>query len=209
MINEVLTRMKSDDEAYPIYYDLAIDLLRSRIDKMVTKADIDEQLAINLLLIVPRPDIVLRDNIVGIYTNRIVRRMYSYSYNKEEYKGLPEDTKSLKKIFTMLFGKDRLPEVVTSIALEKRPVQNNNQSESYNKLYALLTNFVVEYYEGLKPKVLKDQLLNFVDRRHKDRENKRDGSRRLQVNTLAKGDYPNIHKVVKKLKKREDFAELL
>lgn len=208
VINEILTRLKQDDEAYIIYYQIATDLLESRVEKMVKRAKISEKLAMNLLLIVPKPEIVLRDNIVGIYVNRVVRRMYSFAYNTEDYTGLPEDTESLKVIFKMLFGKARLDEVVTSLALERRPVQNNNQGESYKRLHSLITDFVLEYYEGMKPKKLKEQLLNFVDRRIKDREQKRDGSRRFQPSTLNKADYENIHKTIKKInKKHQDFSE--
>lgn len=207
ILNEVITRGENiEDEVFDTYSKVIMTILKGEIKALTKATGISNALALNLLVILPSPDVIANQRVVGIYVNKIARKLYALADRSEPE--LINNVKQLRKVFKFLFGKEYLPEVYVSILLERK--YHGEQSDNVKALHIMLSNMAMTGLEALDKKELRDALINYANRRAHDDKNKRDAARRVQFNTYSADDYPRTLKTIKKLtKKEENYSKYL
>lgn len=187
-------RRKVGDDEILQSYELCIQkILKKEIKDLSKLVDISKELAYELLVVVPTSSMINRKNIIGIYVNRINRKLYI-----AEEKGIDtiDRLKTLRQLYKYLFGgEEDMGEIAISILLERR---HNNQTISTN-VFSLLTVFALDTLEKLDKEELRDHILRYGERR----KNEKEGERRIRLSTsISPADYPKITKAIKKVSKK-------
>ena len=120
-----------DEDVMIIYLDTINAILKKRIKKISKKVGLDKELVKEVLVIVPKPEIV-NPRLVGIYVNRIMRKLYTLG--KENDLKI-NDYEVLVKLFEHIFGKELIPQVSVELLLERRDIIknfNDNQKKLCN-----------------------------------------------------------------------------
>lgn len=194
-------RRKVEDDEILQSYEVCIEkILKKEIKELSKLVDIPKELAYELLVVVPTSSMINRKNIVGIYVNRINRKLYLA--DKKGFEGLTR-LKTIRQIYKYLFGgSENMGEIAISILLE-RPTGNNLTSTG---VYSLLTVFALDTLEKLP----KEELREYIERYGERRKNEREGERRIRLASgISPADYPKITKMIKKVtKKNPDLKEL-
>ena len=194
---------KVEKDVSDIYHGIINSLLKKKIKKFSKKISVsDDSIAFakELLVIVPDKSIVENVRIVGIFVQRIIRKLYAISSDKS----LKLDNKILSKVFKELFEEDLMDTIIIDIALERKDTlnsisRNSNQMEVWNAL----TNFVLSYLEDMKKKKIKERLEYYIKRREYDDKNNRDNNRRIQFTQISEDTYPKICSVVQDMKNKK------
>lgn len=199
-------RGKNLEEDLNELYTKAIDkILKTRIKKLHKKLGLDKDLLKELLVVVADKDAISDDRYVGIYVQRMTRKLYAIA--KENELGL-NDTKTIKKLFKSLFHKELLNSIAVNILLERKDMVrsfNENQLAIWNAL----TNFALDTIEKNKKKEIKELIEYYVVRRAKDAEKGRDSARRIQFAQISEEEYPKIYTVYEKLSEKEKYSRFL
>lgn len=193
-----------DEELKDLYADLIDKILKDRIKKVAKKTGLDKDLIKELLVVVADKKHISSENFVGLYVNRMLRKVYLIARENEVELG---DNDALRKLFTQLFEKELLNKIAMNILLEKKGAIrnfNDNQKSVWNQF----TNFALDVLESNKKKEIREELEYFVMRRVKDAKNNRDEARRVQFGSISE-DYKKIHASVKKLSEKDQFAQYL
>lgn len=225
MVSFLKVHHKELDPAVVIKYSDVIErLLDKSITKLTKKAKIDEYIARELLTIVPEPSTIGGERFVGIYVGQVLRRLYLLA--KPEVEKLEEqkengtviektvetapvtedlvELKQLKKMYTLLFGKEMLPEVAVSILLERRSASSSFGAEQM-RIWKMHTIFALTVLENLEKADLGHAFRNYIKRRKIDVDMKRDQPRRIAFDQVSAEEFPTLAKRVKQFK--EDFPE--
>jgi hypothetical protein len=195
-----------DEELLTIYGKAIDKILKSRVGELNEELGLDKDLIRELLIIVPEPEAISDPRFVGIYVQRILRKLYALS--KENELGLAK-VKDVKKLFKALFGRDMLDDVVVSILLERKDIIRNF-NENQKAVWNLMTNYALKELEKKEDKDdVKVIIKKYIGRREKDAKNDRDSARRIQFAQVSEEDYPMLHEVAAKLSKKDEFAKFL
>jgi hypothetical protein len=200
-----------DEEVVSLYGESIDKILKKRIKKVVkkvrkeTEVEIDTDLLKDILVVVPEPEAISNPRFVGIYVNRILRKLYTIA--KTNSLGL-EDVETVRALFTEVFGVDVINDVAVNVLLERRE-KIAHFNETQKAVWNLMTNFALDVLESNKKKELKELVAYYAERRAKDDQNQRDAARRIQFAQVSKEDYPKLHKVAAKLSEDENFGKAL
>jgi len=123
------------------YSDIINELLKSRVKKIKKKVDVDENIIKELLLITPDVEYISSEKFVGIYSQKMLRKLYIMAQNRNI--GL-ENTEQVTKLFKALFGKKLLDLIAINILLEKKEYMKNF-NEDQIKVWNLMSAFALEY----------------------------------------------------------------
>jgi hypothetical protein len=196
---------KIDEELVEQYSNVIDKILKKRIKKLNKKLGLEKDLLKELLVVVSEPDAISDPRFVGIYVQRMLRKLYVIAKDNET--GL-EDVKSVKKLFKALFGEDLLNDIAVNILLERKDfIRNFNESQK--SVWNLMTNFALETLEKNKKKELKELVAYYVVRRAKDAKRDRDSARRIQFAQISEEDYPRLHAVAEKLSEDDENSKFL
>jgi len=189
---------KVENDVNEIYCSIIDDLLKKKVKKIKKKVDLDESTIKELLAILPSRDMVENERVVGIYVQRLIRKMYAMSKDVE----LKLDNKILKKLFMLLFNEEFLNIVVMEISLERKDIirhLDDKQMVTWN----ILTNFILSYLEECKKKEIKERLTYFIDRRERDDKRGKDSARRIQFTQISSETYPKVSDVISNMKNKK------
>lgn len=158
------------------------------------------------LCTVPEPGSVSSPRFVGIYVNRIANKMYRMS-NQDRHEAtetdpvvftLP-DTKTVRKLFAELFGKEILNYVAVALLLENSE-RASRFTEEQMDTWNGLTAFALDQLESNKKGEI-SAMFDFYDKRREQIKEKGHGGERVDLSSLSADDYPKLVKVLTKRRK--------
>ena len=185
------------EELLTEYSEIIDKILKKRIKEVSKKVDIDKEIIKELLVIVPDPDCVSDDKFTGIYSQRMLRKLYIIAADTEI--GLT-DTKMIKKMFKSLFNKEIIDLIAINILLEKKEYMKNF-NEKQLAVWNLFTDFALEVVNGEDKEHIIELLEYYCNRRRADANKERDAARRISLNNIDAEAYPRLAKGVKKFMK--------
>lgn len=194
------------DEDLVAQYSEAIDkILKKRIKKLSKKTELNKDLLKELLVIVAEPEAISNPQFIGIYVQRMMRKLYTLS--KTEDLGL-DDVDTMKKLFGQIFGKDLLNDVAINVLLERKEFIRN-YNEGQKAMWNNITNFALDVLESNKKKELRELIEYYVMRRSKDAQKNNDSARRIQFSQISEEDYPKLVAVAAKLSEKDKYKNFL
>lgn len=185
------------DEMLETYTDIIDKLLKKRIKAVNKKLNLDTDVIKELLVITPDIGYISNDKFVGIYSQKMLRKLYIMSAEKEL--GITE-TDQVRTLFKKLFGKELLDLIAINILLEKKEYLKNF-NEKQTAMWNLMTSFALEEIEKQDKEHIVELLEYYCSRRKRDADNGRDGARRINLSSVPETDYPRIAKGIKKFTK--------
>jgi len=189
---------KIETDVNDIYCGIIDELLKKKVKKIKKKVDLDESTIKELLAIIPDKSMIENERIIGIYVQRLIRKLYALSKESE----LKLDNKILKKLFMSLFNEDFLNAVIMEIALERKDIIRHLDDKQMI-IWNILTNFVLSYLEEGKKKEIKERLAYFIDRRERDDKRGKDSARRIQFTQVSAETYPKVSDVISDMKNKK------
>jgi hypothetical protein len=163
-------------------------ILKKKIKKMV-KAGIDENLAFDVLSVIPNPKVLSKSQYFHI------RSLFNVLYEHAKSKEI--DFSKLMKVL-MKDGEQYIPSII-SFALLERKEKVGGFNESQKKLFNDITEYCFRTMEGMKADDIRAILKAYCDTRKKDEAQNRDSNRRYYISSLPESDYPHITKAVEKM----------
>lgn len=194
--NENLT-----DEVKTEYADIINELLKKRSKKIAKKSDVNIDVVKELLVITPDVGYISNDRFVGIYSQKMLRKLY-YFANKVDT-GI-KDIDQIKVLFEKIFDngddeeKSLLDLIAVNILLEKKENLKAYTDEAQIKMWNLMTDFALNTIENQKKKHIAELVEYYCKRREADAKKERDSARRINLNTINAEQYPKFAKVVAK-----------
>ena len=190
--NEAMT-----DELLATYSEIIDKALKSRIKEVYKKVKIDKEIIKELLVIVPNIGCVSSEKFTGIYSQRMLRKLYIISEKQDT--GLT-DTKDIKKLFKVLFGKNILDLIAINILLEKKEYMKNFNDRQIT-IWNLFTDFALDYINSEDKKHIVELLEYYCERRRADAGKDRDAARRISLPNIDAEKYSDLAKCIKKFQK--------
>ena len=192
--NEALT-----DELKAAYYDIICKVLKSRTKKIAKKVGMDETIVRELLMITPDVGYISNDKFVGIYSQKMLRKLY-LMVNEHDV-GLTT-VEQVETLFKKLFGKKLVDLIAINILLEKKEyIKNFNEKQL--TIWNLMTEFALTYIDGQKKDHIVELIEYYCSRRRADKNKNKDAARR--INLLEQVDaekYEKLAKVISKFEKK-------
>ena len=185
------------EELMSEYTDIIDRLLKKRVKKVQKKVDIDSDVIREMLLITPDVGYISNDKFVGIYSQKMLRKLYVMSQNKDI--GIT-DTNQVRKMFKELFGKNLLDLIAINILLEKKEYMKNF-NEAQTAIWNLMTNFALEFINREEKEHITELIEYYCARRRSEANKNRDASRRISMTALDAETYPRFAKAVAKFEK--------
>lgn len=218
-----VTKKDSCDDLTDImseYYDIIDSLLKKRSKKIGEAVDVAPDVIKELLVIAPSKDYISSDKFVGVYSQKMLRKLYMLAEPADSDIGLTT-TKQVRKMFKKLFGEKLLDLIAMHILLEKKEFISK-YNERQIAVWNLMTDFALETLESQKKdhiiELLKYYAVRRMDAERKMRGNKSengdtqhksgncdeimDAARRISLTTIPAEDYPKIAKAVSKSSKK-------
>ena len=195
------------EELMAEYSDIIDKILKKRIKAVSKKVNIDKDIIKELLVIVPDVGCISNEKFTGIYSQRMLRKLYIMAADREI--GL-STTKDIKKLFKVLFGENILDLIAINILLEKKEYMKNF-NEQQLAVWNLFTDFALEYINGEGKKHIGELVEYYCNRRRVDDSKERDGARRISLNNIDAERYEDLSKVIKKFVKngKENLTKYL
>lgn len=207
VITDFLEKRKQnlDEEMIELYTKAVDKILKKRIKKLHKKLGLDKDLLKELLVVVADKDAISDDRFVGIYVQRMTRKLYVIARENEL---ALNDTKSIKKLFKSLFNEELLNSIAVNILLERKDMVRNF-NENQLAIWNTLTNFALDTIEKNKKKEIKELIEYYVVRRAKDAQKGRDSARRIQFAQISEEECPKIYTVYEQLAEKEKYSKFL
>lgn len=199
LIEKWTPETEEEKEIHAKYCEIVKKLLKKRVKEVNKKLDLNPQIIEELLLIAPTVDYMSNDKFVGIYSQKMLRKLYAIAAKQDI--GL-SDTKQVKTLFKNLFRKDLLDLIAINILLEKKEY-SKNFNDQQTALWNLMTTFACEFIEKEDKGHIYELVKYYCRRRHNDFKNNRDGARRINLGYVEAEQYPKFAKVIEKFKKKE------
>ena len=163
-------------------------ILGKKIKKMVKKG-IDEDLAFDLLLIIPDEKVLKNRGSVGYRANKVFETMYEHAKGKV----VPIET-----CIDALVSEDYYSVFILTALLERKE-RYGNLTENQKALYAEITKWVFDTMEQMNRDTIEEIICSYVKKRKGDAANQKDGARRYTLTSLSETDYPKTAKTIARL----------
>lgn len=203
IIGDFLDRRHRDLESDMIaeYSEIIKKILKKRLKKISKKTGAPKEFLVDLLVVIPEPELVSNPRFRGIYVNKVARRLYQLTKKQPEgstFEGysLP-DLEHTHMLFAELFGKENMNDVAVSLLLERKE-HLNRFDEDQRTTWNALTVMSLDQIETNKKKEINDILDYYEQRRQFDAKKNNDSARRIQFDQISEEDYPKLVKVFKK-----------
>lgn len=207
VFNAFLVKNAADleEEVVDIYIECINKLLKKKIKKIEKKTGLSFECARDLLAIAPGKQYISNENFIGLYVTRMLTRLYNEA---KVQKDVLADTKAIKDLFKVIFGKELLDVVAVNILLQKKEYMNG-LTEDQLTVWNNLTVFALETIEAEDKDHVVELVEYYIQRRNKDDKKQRDAARRISLTSVQAEDYKRIAKVVSKLAKDQKVAKYL
>lgn len=178
-------------------YELCMVLLKKRLKK-AEKKNIPENLAFDLLCVVPTKDTI------GQYgTFYRARLIFDILYKYAAEMAIPFDT-----IIDFLVDSADY-KYILGYALQERKDKYKGYNENQKVLYNGITSWTMNTLEDMDKKEIREILENYIRARKRDEAAGKDGVRRYYLTSLPDSDYPKICAVVDQLLQNESNKKYL
>jgi len=168
-------------------------ILRKKMKKL-TKAGISKELAFDCLSVVPSSKVLER----GMYRMRqLMQVIYTHAKTEEIDFGV---------IMKYVVTSNYYPILITYLLLERKSEfvnMDDKQKEFFNKV----TDWVFNTLEEMEKVDIRQILISYFNARKKDKTNNKDSNRRFFLGSLPESDFPNITKVITKIKDSDSSIE--
>ena len=189
--------IKEGDEPVPIegMAEICELILKKKIKKLVKKG-IPENLAYDMLLVVPEKD--------ALKFNRYTRArqlfdvLYLYAGNNINI--------DVKLVLKSLIDNNDYP-LIISYALQERKEKFKGFNDVQMKFVVETNEWIFDQLEDMDDHEIKQIIENYIRVRSKDATQGKDGNRRYFLSSLPESDYPNITRVIKMIKNNNPDAE--
>ena len=192
-------RKKEDPEAEPNDLTNFIDLIK-RINKKklkkMKKEEIDDAVAFDVTCILPYAELLNEKS--SMYR---LKMLFTVLYEHAKTKKI-----DFAKLMKILIGKDQYQKAIAYSILERKD-KYVNFNDSQKELFNQVTVWTFNTLEEMDIDMIYAIISRFVDVRKRDKEQGKDSARRYFIGTLPETDYPNIHKVMNKLKEQKPGCE--
>lgn len=172
--------------------DLLVEInkivLEKKIKKFVKKG-IEEDMAFDLLLIVPDEKVLRNRGSVGYRANKIYETLYEHSKSK------PID---VELCISTLVSEEYYPVFVLTALLERKE-RYGNLTENQKQLYGEITKWVFNTLEPMGRDTVEEIIKSYVNKRKNDASQQKDGARRYALTSLSETDYPKTTKVIARM----------
>lgn len=195
-LNKEIKANNPEDTTYNVddLYALSNALLKKSIKK-ATKKGIDEDLAFDLLSVIPCKDALKYSKEFRYRT--VLNVLYLHAQKKEI---------DFKKVVELLFSASDYTNLILTALLERKErIERFNEKQKV--FFNDITEWVLNELEDMERASIVDVLETYVNRRKKDAERGRDGNRRYYISSLPSSSYPNITKAVDKVIKNDEDAK--
>lgn len=168
-------------------------ILNKKIKKF-KKVGLDEDLAFDVLSIIPTPDVLKKSKFH--YIRNLFNVLYAHAKEKEIDFG---------RVMKCLFknNDDYIPEIITFALLERKE-KITSFTDTQKKLFNNITEFCFKTMEDMKKDEIHSILNAYVESRKRDEAQNKDANRRYYISSLPEKDYPHIIKVVSKMCEKDE-----
>lgn len=204
LISEMITSIQkvnaeaaanNTDEVYDMsdLVKLSQQILKKPLKKF-DKENIPEDLAFDLLSIIPTEDALRKS---GLYR---IRRFYEVLFEHAKVKeNIPFD-----KIVKLIGGKDNYGMFVVFSLLERKEVFGK-LTDKQKVLYLAISNWCFDVLESTcDSEQRKDVIMSYIKSRQRDASKGKDSNRRFALTNLSETDYPKIHKTINYIISKDD-----
>lgn len=191
--NKYVLEMKEQGQEFAVDIDDITELSKAILKKSIkklTKKDIDENIAFDVLSVLPTQDLLSKS---AFY---YIRMVFAVLYEHAKTKTISLD--HLSTILKQVVGKNNISGLITFALLEKKD-RLNYLNDSQKTLFNVITEFCFSNMEEMEADEIKAIIQSYIQARKKDSEQNRDGNRRYYISSLPAEDYPKIMKVVNKI----------
>lgn len=165
--------------------ELAKLILKKKIKKAV-KAGIDENVAFDVLSVIPSTDILKKSQ--QYHIRRFYQVIYQHAIDKEI---------KFDKVVKVVFGNDYIPSLLTFALLERKE-KIANFTDTQKKLFNDITEYTFTTLEEQSKDTIFEVLKAYISVRKRDESQNKDTNRRYYISSLPESDYPKILKTVKR-----------
>lgn len=189
--------IKAGDEPVPVegMCELSEMILKKRIKKLVKKG-IPENLAYDVLLVVPEKDAIKFNRYTRV--RQLFDVLYLYAGNNVAI--------DVPKLFDLIIDKNDYGFVI-SYALQERKEKTKGFNDTQMKFFVETNEWIFDQLEEMDDRDIKDIIENYIRIRSKDAAQGKDGNRRYFLSSLPESDYPNIIRVINTIKKNNPESE--
>lgn len=189
--------IKAGDEPVPVegMCELSEMILKKRIKKLVKKG-IPENLAYDVLLVVPEKDAIKFNRYTRV--RQLFDVLYLYAGNNVAI--------DVPKLFDLIIDKNDYGFVI-SYALQERKEKTKGFNDTQMKFFVETNEWIFDQLEEMDDRDIKDIIENYIRIRSKDAAQGKDGNRRYFLSSLPESDYPNITRVINTIKKNNPESE--
>lgn len=195
IITEVKTQEERDKQQNPnadITYDtsdilgLAELILKKKIKKAEKELEIDPDIALDLLMVIPHKSL-LKDRQINYRLRIFISVLYEHAKTKKDI----NYENCLK-----LVGLDEYAQSVVVFNLLERRSRFNNFNENQQQLYVSINEWMLNQLEDLNKTDLESVLKLYTDLRKKDASQNRDEDRRYFLKSAPEDEFPNLKKCI-------------
>lgn len=166
---------------------LSRSILKKKIKKL-TKIGVDENMAFDILSIIPTNKILEKSPYFHI------RMLFLTLYEHAKTKSI-----DFGKILKVVIKDDKYITGVVSFGLLERKDKITSLTAEQITLFNTITNFCCDKLESMDKDTIKVVVQTYIQARQKDEQAGRDANRRIYLSSLPQEDYPKILKVVTKM----------
>lgn len=200
-------KLKLDKENYQRivqrYRETIFNILQPRIGLFTSHVTDSSIAATELLSVVPVPQIIYEDRVLGPYVGKVIQKLVLMSTTFVKMEGgnrplfVPFDKGVVQDIFEFLFGSERMPEVARAVLSSyNNGILPNEEGE------CKLILFASDIFESMDSKQLKKELKEIVNFKVQ-----RDSVKSLRIDKVNLNEYPRLKKrIIKMVTKNEKAA---
>lgn len=173
--------------------NLSNKILRKKMKKL-EKHGISKELAFDCLSVVPTSKVLEK----GMYRMRLLMNVI-YTHAKTE-------DIDIEQIMKYVVTSNYYPVIITYLLLERKSEfvnMDDKQKEFFNKV----TDWVFNTLEEMDKTEIRQILISYFNARKRDKGQNKDSNRRFFLGSLPESDFPNITKVIEKIKSTDSSIE--
>ena len=173
--------------------NLSNKILRKKMKKL-EKHGISKELAFDCLSVVPTSKVLEK----GMYRMRLLMNVI-YTHAKTE-------DIDIEQIMKYVVTSNYYPVIITYLLLERKSEfvnMDDKQKEFFNKV----TDWVFNTLEEMDKTEIRQILISYFNARKRDKGQNKDSNRRFFLGSLPENEFPNICKVLAKIKENDSSVE--